>query len=135
MKAYLITPVPKPRMTKRDCHRPSAKRYWAFKDQVKIFNVQLPYYGATVVFVLPMPKSWSKKKKSKMNGKPHQQTPDLDNLLKALGDAVYQEDKKIYDICVSKRWGFVGGIFIYELSETENEETIVTLTEIKEENS
>ena len=34
-----------------------------------------------------MPKSWSLKKKKAMNGKPHRQTADIDNLLKALIDA------------------------------------------------
>jgi len=60
-----------------------------------------------------MPKSWSKKKKAEMLGQPHQQKPDIDNLLKALMDAVLPEDSHIYDIRATKYWGNVGGIDIF----------------------
>jgi Holliday junction resolvase RusA-like endonuclease len=36
-----------------------------------------------------MPESWSKKKKERMNLKPHQQTPDADNLFKAFTDTLF----------------------------------------------
>jgi len=115
-KKYAITPVPKPRMTKSDAwkKRPSVLRYWAFKDAVQLAKFKLPKRGAHVVFCLPMPKSWSKKKKEQMNGKAHEQTPDLDNLIKALGDSVYQNDSGISDIRASKIWGNEGAIFIFE---------------------
>ena len=35
-----------------------------------------------------MPKSWSKKKKSEMDGQPHTSPPDLDNLQKLVCDAL-----------------------------------------------
>jgi len=60
-----------------------------------------------------MPKSWSQKKKKEMNGKPHRQTADIDNLLKALIDALLSEDKQVWDVHASKRWGEVGQIRIY----------------------
>ena len=66
-----------------------------------------------VEFVIPMPKSWSIRQKSMMNGKPHKQTPDLSNLLKSLEDALRKEDKEIWDVHASKRWGEVGQIKIY----------------------
>ena len=41
---YPITPVPKPRMTRRDrwAKRPCVLRYWAFKDEVRLRRVSLP---------------------------------------------------------------------------------------------
>lgn len=66
-----------------------------------------------VEFVIPMPKSWSTRQKSLMNGKPHMQTPDLSNLLKSLEDALRKEDKEIWDVHASKRWGTEGQIRIY----------------------
>ena len=66
-----------------------------------------------VEFVIPMPKSWSTRQKSLMNGKPHKQTPDLSNLLKSLEDALRKEDKEIWDVHASKRWGETGLIRIY----------------------
>ena len=113
---YKITPVPKPRMTGSDKwkKRPRVMRYWAFKDQVQAWRVKLPKRGAHVVFCMPMPKSWPKKKKVIMEGLAHEQTPDLDNLIKALGDAVYQNDSDISDIRASKIWSAEGAIFIFE---------------------
>lgn len=67
-----------------------------------------------MTFVLPMPKSWSHKKRIQMDGKPHMQRPDLSNMLKALEDAIYQEDSVIYTIHISKIWGSEGKIIIEE---------------------
>ena len=52
-----------------------------------------------------------------MDGKPHMQRPDLSNMLKALEDAIYQEDSVIYTIHISKRWGISGKILIEERME------------------
>ena len=114
---YLINPVPKPRMTRADKwkHRPATDRYWSFKDEVALNKVDLPASGASVMFLMPMPKSWSKKKREEMDGKPHVQKPDLDNLLKALCDAVYGEDSCVWHFNeVSKRWACVGSIVIVQ---------------------
>ena len=48
-----------------------------------------------------------------MNGKPHQQKPDKDNLEKALLDALCEDDSYIYDGRVSKYWSDAGYIEIY----------------------
>lgn len=50
-----------------------------------------------------------------MAGKPHQQKPDADNLLKSLMDAIYSEDCAVWDIRVTKRWGNAGEIIIKEI--------------------
>ena len=111
---YPITPVPKPRMTQRDkwSKRKSVLKYWAFKDEVRLHKVNLPGRGAHVTFILPMPKSWPRKKKSELNRKPHQQKPDIDNLGKALLDAIFDEDCQIWDIRLTKIWGYEGKIII-----------------------
>lgn len=112
MKTYPITPIGKPRMTHRDKHRPIHKRYFKFCNDARMLKIGLPPYGAHVIFVLPMAKSWSKQRKAAMNGQRHEQKPDLDNLLKSLGDAIYKDDSKISDIRVSKKWGHEGAIII-----------------------
>ena len=116
MTLYPITPVPRPRETQRDKWNPRkcVQRFRWFRDLVKSYGVELPVSGAHVIFTIEMPKSWSNKKKAKMDGRPHQQTPDLDNMLKALSDSVYSEDKIIYDIRVSKKWGKNGSIEVIE---------------------
>ena len=111
---YAITPVPKPRQTQRDKwdKRPSVLRYRAFADEVRLRGVKVPEYGCRVVFHMPMPKSWSKKKKELHCNLPHQQVPDIDNLGKSLLDAVFADDCRVFDIRFSKYWAEKGMIEI-----------------------
>lgn len=112
---YPITPCPKPRMTQKDKweKRPRVLRYRAFCDECRLRGVHLPVAGAEVHFVLPMPKSWSDTKRAEMLGQPHQQKPDISNLLKALEDAVVKDDSKIWHYAAqSKTWGKEGSIEI-----------------------
>lgn len=114
MQVFNITPVPKPRQTIRDRwqKRPAVMRYRAFCDDVRAARITLPDAGWHVTFVLPMPKSWSGKKRAQMDGKPHQQRPDRDNLEKALLDALFSEDCGIWDGHTTKVWGETGQIII-----------------------
>ena len=45
-----------------------------------------------------------------MDGQPHQVRPDLDNLIKAWCDALYQEDSVIWSIHATKFWSYKGSI-------------------------
>jgi len=115
MKYYGITPTPKPRMTQSDKwkKRPPVARYFQFCNEIRAAGFELPDHGASIVFYLPMPKSWSRKKQLAMNGKPHQAKPDLDNLLKALSDAVYNDDAHIWHYKeLTKLWSICGHIAI-----------------------
>lgn len=111
---YKINPVAKPRMTRRDKwkERPSVVRYRAYKDELRARRISLPYAGWHVTFILPMPRSWPEKKKSEMDGQPHRQKPDVDNLMKGLMDAVFHEDCAVWDARVSKYWGREGAIIV-----------------------
>ncbi len=82
---YEIAPCPKPRMTQRDrwAKRPAVMRYRAFCDDVRAAGVMLYPCGLHITFIVPMPKSWSERKKCEMDGQPHQQRPDVDNYGKA----------------------------------------------------
>jgi Holliday junction resolvase RusA-like endonuclease len=55
-------------------------------------------------FYIPMTKSWSKKKRDKFNGCPHEKTPDIDNLVKAFLDSVYTNDCHVYQVFATKHW-------------------------------
>ena len=121
---YLIDPVPKPRMTRADAwkKRPCVTRYYAFKDMVRLLRIHLPTEGAAVYFHIPMPKSWSKKKKRQMHGTIHRQKPDLSNLLKALEDAIYQDDSAIGHYAgLGKYWSHEGAIVIIAGCKTVNQ--------------
>ena len=122
MITFKIRPVPKPRQSIRDKWSPSKStlRYRLFADELRYQAMDMKFVlpdSFAVEFVIPMPKSWSIRQKSLMNGKPHMQTPDLSNLLKSLEDALRKEDKEIWDVHASKRWGEVGRIRIYTPTE------------------
>ncbi len=125
-KTYPIVPVAKPRMSNQDRYstpppnytgshwpRPCVARWRAFEDEVALRRVELPPSRAHVVFGVPMPKSWSKAKKAAHDGKKHEATPDLSNLLKALEDACYVDDKVIWHYgSLMKLWAREGYISI-----------------------
>lgn len=113
---HQIVPIPKPRQTKSDKwkKRPCVMRYRAFADQCRALGMRINESGSHIVFILPMPKypSWSKKKRAAMDGQPHQQKPDIDNLCKSVLDALHKDDSHIYNIRLSKLWGQEGKIII-----------------------
>ena len=116
-----ITPIPKPRMVRSDSwrQRPCVLRYWAYKDGLnekvsdKDWLIKKLLGGTCEIeFYLPMPKSWSEKKKHSMAGEPHQQKPDIDNMLKAFLDCLMTEDSGVWKISCAKYWAFEGKIII-----------------------
>lgn len=100
-------------MTRADAwkQRPVVLFYHVFRDQLVFLMkkdgvVPEDFCKLDVCFYLPMPKSWSEKKKLKILGSPHQQKPDIDNLQKALLDSIFRDgdDSMVYDIHATKRW-------------------------------
>lgn len=105
---YPIKGMAKPRMTGRDKWkgRTIVLKYHAFKDEVRIRRLRLDLdHFYHVIFVLPMPKSWTAARKNSHDFMPMQNVPDKDNLEKALLDALYQQDKAAWDGRVTKVWG------------------------------
>lgn len=107
--SFNIIPIGKPRMTRRDKwkKRPVINNYYAFKDELNL-KANLHKYSLTdiliITFYLPMPQSWSKKKRLEMNGMPHRQKPDFDNLVKAFTDALTIDDSMIWNCTIKKYW-------------------------------
>ena len=60
-------------------------------------------------FERAMPVSWPKKKRLLMAGEPIIGAPDIDNQVKSILDAlngiVFEDDKQVSDLTVSRRWG------------------------------
>lgn len=117
MTVYRIQPIGKPRMTQRDKwqQRPAVVAYRAFKDACREQGMFIPAQ-CMIVFNIAMPVSWSKKHRASMNGQPHQQKPDLDNMLKAVMDAVHEDDAHIWAVKAEKRWAETPSIEIREIS-------------------
>lgn len=116
-----INPVPKPRMVRSDSwkKRPIVLKYWAYKDEfiLKANKVKLKLgEELNLIFYIQMPDSWSKKKKELMNNKPHQQTPDGDNILKGICDILCKQDNFVWKVSYEKRWGYKGKIIFKPVS-------------------
>lgn len=114
-----ILPVAKPRMTQRDKWKKRAvvERYRAYKDELKLLCWMCrwipPEDNLEVTFVLPMPQSWSERKKRRTEGEPHKSRPDLDNLVKGFKDALLVEDSGVHTYNkIKKVWGRRGQIIV-----------------------
>lgn len=127
---FPIEPCPAPRMTRRDAkftdpnhpdpkkrQRECVTRYFAFKNTFqwlcKQQHCQLSHTNH-LLFVLPMAKSLSLKKKTQMVFGPCQQRPDKDNMEKAVLDSFGVEDGYVWDGRTTKIWGWQPAIIIYE---------------------
>ena len=64
----------------------------------------------------PMPKSWSKRQKDEARGTYCDRKPDLDNIEKAVLDALngltWDDDKAVVILIASKHWADTGGVEI-----------------------
>ena len=114
-----VEPHTKPRMTIRDKwkNRPCVSAYYAFKDSInfeakRVKLPQLPDKIELIQFFISMPLSWSKKKRELMNGTPHKQVCDIDNLCKSLYDSLLKSDSHIYSVKIEKFWAEIGYIRI-----------------------
>lgn len=129
-KFYLfdVVPIGAVRMTKSDTwklnpnhpnpklrQRKAVQKYFTFKTLITLQANQMRYVlGQTldIVFLLPMPSSWSDKKKEAMNGMPCKVKPDIDNLVKSL-DCLNRQDQEIWILKAQKYWAYKGSIIIY----------------------
>lgn len=106
-----VDPVPKPRQTRSDKwkQRPCVVRYRDFADEVRAAGATLKN-GDSITFVIAT-------NVRSRHGKPHEQRPDLDNLLKAFMDAILKEDSGIHTLGpLRKVWGESGCIIIERTS-------------------
>jgi len=103
-----IEPRPAPRMTRSDQwkRRDAVQRYFDYRDAIREVVGQQPVPDGLNLFLrFSMPESWSKKKKAAMDGKLHKQRPDVDNLVKAVMDSLFDEDGGVAMLEVKKVWG------------------------------
>ena len=133
MITFNITPMPAPRMTSSDRwktagnsnpkfrQRKCVTNYFAYKNFIlwtaKKEKFELPE-NLELVFLLPMPESWSKKKKEAMFAKPHKQKPDIDNMIKGFMDAFGIDDSFVYRVYAVKFWDYTGKILARDMKDT-----------------
>lgn len=89
-------PMGKPRMTQQDRwkKRPVVLRYRQYCDLIRACAGKIPDdpFAIVVYAHIAMADSWSRRKKDAERGKLCRLRPDYDNIAKAVGDALFDED-------------------------------------------
>lgn len=118
-----IDPMGAVRTTQRAKFKdPAALRYGSYKQFIAL-NLRKVFRAATkqpvdvtVLFIMPIPQSWSKKRQAAAVGMYHTSKPDLDNLIKGCFDAantiVWQDDNQVVKCNAMKIYGTHAGIEI-----------------------
>ena len=125
-----VIPIGAPRMTQSDKwktnpnhpdllkrQRKAVTQYFAFKTRLQLQCKQLNFELGNVldaVYLIPMPHSWSDKKKQRMNGLPCEVKPDTDNITKGVKDTLRKNDSDIWFEKAEKRWAYNGSIIIFQ---------------------
>lgn len=120
MKFYPVIPMakPRPRVTRNGIfvgeRGKSGDKWAAFKAECAVRRVLIPSPAPILIFDMPVPSSLRKSQRAARLGRPHQQTPDTDNLVKGILDAVLENDAVVYANLAIKRWVSEtnGGIWI-----------------------
>ena len=121
-----LVPVPKSRPRFSNGHAYTPRRTAEYEKGIADATADMRFSGAVslqVGFFMPIPKSWSQKKKTEKCGKPHTSKPDTDNLLKALLDGMsgcWWDDSIVFDVRAVKLYGAVPGVLL-NVEEVENE--------------
>lgn len=123
-----VTPCSAPRMVQGDRWKQRAPvlKYRKFKDDLRAAVLDLGQQPETIlpecpwlVFHLPVPPSWSQRKKRETIGQPHTSKPDIDNLIKATLDTLLSQDstkgdQHVWEVRGTKLWALQGSIEIWE---------------------
>lgn len=130
-KVFLpVAPMPYVRTTGRQKFVDERyKKYAAYKEHVGMLAAHYIDYidkgnaiEVELTFHMPIPASWSKKKKEEHEGRPHINTPDVDNLVKGFFDAVnkfiWVDDNQVFKVTATKIYssgpGIEVGVTFYE---------------------
>jgi Holliday junction resolvase RusA-like endonuclease len=125
---FNIAPMGAVRLSRRDAFRPNknygpsaaALRYFEWKDRFaalvyvavvdkKLFQLQDLECNVWWRFYVPIPQSWSMKKRVAHAQRPCRQKPDWDNCAKAVYDAIFVEDKAVWDVRSTTLWTLQSG--------------------------
>lgn len=113
-----IIPMPAIRQVHSDrwANRPIVLKYRAYKTELQL-RLQTNGFKECpeqieLLFEMPMPISWSLKKRIETLGLPHKSKPDLDNLVKAILDSWGCNDSHCWNIAARKVWSKAGGVTI-----------------------
>ena len=123
--SFPVEPMGAVRMTRRGKYiSASAQRYLSYKSHIQwlakqqlndefFADMALEVY---ILFVMPIPASWSKKKQREAAGRYHVKKPDADNLVKGVFDSlnkiVWKDDNQVAKVIAEKVYGEDPGIHV-----------------------
>lgn len=81
--------------------------------------------SVTITFFMPVPASWSKAKRQAAHSSPHARRPDLDNLAKAILDAMGAHPRHAPDGVVFKDDGQIASLYLEKRYTVEGEDPCV----------
>jgi Holliday junction resolvase RusA-like endonuclease len=117
---YNPRPASRPRVTRYGTYSKDTPHQKEFNSMYELPEGFVPFtepVHVEMIFIIPVPKSYSKKKKAELIGKYHTQKPDIDNLAKFAMDAistkgVWSDDSIVACTSIKKIWGNVGRVYI-----------------------
>lgn len=117
-----ITPVPqkRPRVTRFGAYDPQKVDKEAFGGLVQLPAEHEPFKTAVhveLILYVPLPKSYSKKKKAELLGTYHTSRGDVDNFFKLYTDkltdlGVWIDDNIVASTTIKKFWAETGSVYI-----------------------
>lgn len=117
--SIFTTPIPKGRPRFYGNHAvtpPKTREYEKLIREQWTHGMMNGPLHVTTVFTFKVPKSYSKKKHAELIGMPKTTKPDLDNLVKAVLDALngvaYEDDSNICGTVALKKYGEEDEVFI-----------------------
>jgi len=124
-----------PRLTYQGRETEIAKRYYAYREHLQWeAKVQkfTPGNALSMYFYVRMPLSWSKKKKMGMVMLPCQSVPDLDNYVKAILDALFGDDRKVWLFkYILKLWSYDSLLIIKNINAGDASTMILEAIDLK----
>jgi Holliday junction resolvase RusA-like endonuclease len=112
----------RPRVTRNGTYMPRA--YTRKKASLRRqFGASVPdgLVHLSVTAVRQLPKSWSNKKRERMDGRYTKAGPDTDNIAGAVMDALFPDDSRVVTIFCEKVWGQRHALVI-EIAKAEDDE-------------
>lgn len=101
-------PIGKPRQTRSDKwkERPAVMKYRAWADKARENAPPLPGQPdrLDLIAFFTIPASYSKRRREGLRGMPHRVKPDVDNVVKAVMDALVEKDQCVHELRAKKRW-------------------------------
>lgn len=113
----------RPRFSRKSGRAYDPKENGQFENSVAA--IALPFFPValtgpvkvTINVTFATAASWSKKKTADLLHRPHLQKPDLDNVAKAICDALnriaWADDSQVYEMHVRKFWGLQDETFVF----------------------